>query len=406
MSAGHLRLSFCLFLGALAATGAAACSLDTSASGTGSGFDSGPGGVGATGNTGGQIDTDGSVGGGGIDGVGGVGGGGAVGGAPAGGTAGQENCFDNVDNDNNAYIDCADPACKSAGYTCEKSPPAGWQAYFRTAGEPFSTTNTPPACPDGSPPVKYYSDPGTSTCTPCKCGSFVATCPPTRIDCSENTDCNGATDWSARFQSCSQSGHPSALSCRLEPPATTGSGSCPASGGQLTQAAAWGRWLYVCGAPNTVGGGCTPGKSCAAPTTGAYSGSICVRKAGEQTCPPGWSTRLVGYTGGTDNRSCSACTCAGNASSVTCSTGAYTFYDHHTCSCANYVSCGSPKVVDSTNCVDLSGLLDRSYSDPLSDWGGSYTNKPVASGTGTCTPSGGAPTGSFPKTGAMTYCCL
>lgn len=405
MSVGRFRPSSNLLLLALLAGVATACSLDTRATAAANPPDAGPGEHG--GSAAGGSGVGGHGGGGGTSGgsSGGSAGSGATGGGPDGGFAGSENCLDGKDNDSNGFVDCGDPACASAGYTCQPGPPKGWQGYFRTAGDAFDTTASPPVCPDGNPPIKYRAEPAPSTCTPCTCGALTGACAPARIDCAENTDCSGATDWTAKFQSCSQIGYPSSLSCRLEPASPSGSGTCPPSGGELSVKEPWGRWLYVCGGPNTAGGGCVPDQACAAPGAGAYSGSVCIRKAGEQKCPAGWGTRLLGYTGGTDTRGCSACSCKPVASSFTCSGGAYTFYDHNSCDCAWWQYCAKNKVVDSTQCVDLSNLLSPSAADVNGDWGGNYTSTPSASG-GSCTPSGGQPTGGIDKTGAMTYCCL
>ncbi len=325
-------------------------------------------------------------------------------GTVSGGSAGQENCLDGKDNDGNGFADCSDPACSSAGYSCQVSPPPGWQGYFRTAGDVYATTSPPPACPDGSQPVKYLSNPAPATCTPCSCGALSGGCDPARVDCAQNTNCAGATDWSSNFQICSQAGHPAALSCKLEAATPSAGTTCPASGGELAVKSTFERWLYACGGANQAGGGCVSGQSCAAPaTTGPYSGTVCISKVGKQTCPAGWNTRLVGYASGTDTRGCSACTCS--PSGVVCTGGAYTFYDHVNCSCSSYVNCQSNKVVDSTSCVDLSNLLDGSYTDAAGDWSGDYT-QPTKLQSGSCTPSGGQPSGGIQTTGAVTFCCI
>lgn len=357
-----------------------------------------------------QSQRTGGAGGFGMSGAGGAAGSGgsagdaATGGTANGGYAGQENCLDGKDNDNNNYVDCADPACSKAGYTCQTSPPSGWQGYFRTAGDAFNTTSAPPTCPDGSQPATYKSSPSPPTCTPCTCGALSGACDPARIDCAQNANCSGATDWSSQFQSCTQVGHPSSLSCKLEPATLSAGASCPPSGGELTAPSTFTRWLYACGGANRAGGGCASGQSCAAPATGPYSDSVCISKAGEQTCPAGWNTRLVGYVGATDTRGCTACTCTLPAASAVCTGGAYTFYDHSICGCGLFVTCSSNKVVDSTNCVDVSSLLDPSPTDTSGDWGGNYTQAPKLVNA-SCTPSGGQPTGSIQTTGAVTFCC-
>lgn len=398
MSSGWFRLSYRLLPAVLVAASAPACSLDTHATGAGSVQqpDGGAGAAGASGGAGGG--RGGSSGGGG-------GGTGAVGGAPDGGAAGQENCFDHKDNDENGFVDCGDPACQSAGYNCQKSPPSGWEGYFRTAGDDFNTTAPPPTCPDGSQPVKYRSKPVPASCSQCTCGAMQGTtCGPGHVFCSSSsTDCSGATDWSAQFQGCHQAGTPGHLSCRMQPVPPTSVGTCTPSGGELENHDLWARWLYVCGAPRAHGGGCVPGQSCAASGTGSYAGTVCIRKAGEQSCPSGWSTRLVGYEDGTDTRSCTPCSCTPVASSVKCSYGEYTFYDHSDCTCDWHLICDSSKHVNSFSCVDVSGLLGTPVGGY--DWGGKYTKEPAPT-AGMCTPSGGQPTGDIQTTGAVTYCCL
>lgn len=398
MSAGRFRPFSRLLVFALAAIAGGACSLNTQATGASGEHEGGPGPGGGAGTAGG------AVGGGGSDagGSSGNGGTGALGGAPDGGNAGAENCLDGKDNDGNGYIDCADSACSSAGYTCEPSPPPGWQGYFRAAGAAYDTTTPPPTCPNGSPPVKLPSEPVPASCSQCTCGAMQgATCGQAHLLCSNSTDCSGsATDLSSQLQSCSQAGSPSQMSCRMQAVQVTGVGTCTPSGGQLQATDMWARWLYVCGAPGTVGGGCVPGKSCAAPGGGAYSGTVCIRKSGEQNCPPGWTTKMTGYQDGTDARGCTPCACKPDAASVACSTGQYTFYDHGDCSACQawQLLCQSRENVHSTACVDVSNIASGT------SWGAQRTADPAPAG-GTCTPSGGAPTGSVQTTGAVTYCC-
>ncbi|MGH7297402.1 MAG: hypothetical protein ACRELB_20870, partial [Polyangiaceae bacterium] len=79
---------------------------------------------------------------------------------------GPESCSNGVDDDCNGLVDCADPACVSAGYACTPAVPPGWTlvAYDRTAR---------PSCPagwGGSSPTVEGPD-GGAACS-CQCGSY------------------------------------------------------------------------------------------------------------------------------------------------------------------------------------------------------------------------------------------
>ncbi len=396
MSAVRFRPLSRLVVFALVAVAGGACSINTQPTGATSEYDGGAGSGGHAGTGGGAVGGDGGAGN-----NGGLGGTGALGGAPDAGNAGAENCLDKTDNDGNGYVDCADSACTNAGYQCEPSPPAGWEGYFRAAGDVYNTTTPPPACPDGSQPTKYKSAPLPASCTQCACGAMQGvTCGQAHLLCSSSTDCSNTTDLTLQFQSCGQAGSPSHMSCHMQPVQATGAGTCAPSGGQLESTDLWGRWLYACGAPGTTGAGCVAGQSCAAPGTGPYSGTVCIRKSGEQDCPAGWSTKLTGYVDGTDTRGCTPCACKPDPTSIACSTGQYTFYDNGDCSSCQWwqAFCVGSKNVNSTSCVDVTAIASGS------DWGAKPTAAPAPT-DGACAPSGGTPTGSVKTSGAVTYCC-
>ena len=55
----------------------------------------------------------------------------------------ETDCTDGIDNDCNGKIDCADPACTSAGYSC--TPELGQNLQFA-----WFSANATPACPGTS----------------------------------------------------------------------------------------------------------------------------------------------------------------------------------------------------------------------------------------------------------------
>jgi len=109
----------------------------------------------------------------------------------------------------------------------------------------------------------------------------------------------------------------------------------------------------------------------------------CILSPGDLSCPPGaYSVRHVYYASVSDSRACTACAC-GVAAGVTCSATAQQ-------------GCGQtgPAIPLPTACASLPSP-------------GSVTLIAAATVTGgSCTPSGGQPTGALVPTGATTLCCM
>jgi len=147
----------------------------------------------------------------------------------------------------------------------------------------------------------------------------------------------------------------------------------------------------VCGAPLVGGGGCGADSLCVPKAVAPYDSAACIRKFGVDVCPTGWNDEHQVYSGADDVRSCSACSCAPDDGSVTCSGTVYTAYDTNQCS-------GGSATVTSNQCTNLSGLAD------LYSWSMRLTSTPTASG-GTCSASGGDSQGAIITTGPATFCC-
>ena len=409
-----VRSGVVLVAAAIMALAVASCTLDQQgtgelAAGTGGTSDASVGGSAGTSELGGAggSSAGGSGVGGSTGGAAGLGGGGAggtsTGGSSAGGSstggseagvgdAGQEiNCLNGLDDDGDGQVDCADDDCKTL-YECVAAPPAGWEGTYRVRELPWS--DPPPAvepCPDGSTPARYYAEASGPIVCVCGCDALTgASCNPPPIGCSTDKTCGSVTDWTSALVDgdCHKPdiGNSNSLSCQLLASASVASaGSCNSTVTKSSMAP-FASFLDVCGAPNGPSG-CFPGYACTAKSGGAYTGLPCVRKADNQTCPPGWGERHFAYGSYTDTRDCTACSCEPQ---TICDGGGYTVYDFNNC------SSGDISIADS-NCHDVSGNLDSNT------WSIRLTSNATASGQ--CAGSGGLSTGSLQTSQPTTFCC-
>jgi hypothetical protein len=316
---------------------------------------------------------------------------GGVGGSPT------ENCLDGVDNDGDNDPDCADSDC--GDFECVDEAPNGWEGYFRMNTTPYPNM-APSMCPDGAAPTTYFDTPNPGDCTACSCGALEnATCSVSPISCWDGSgNCGGGNSFDVTQYVANGScwdvpniNNQNQRSCRLTGPAAVmDMGSCPPSGGELIFSEPWMNQDDVCGQPIQGGKGCGGKKACVPRGSGDYSGPVCIRKAGNDDCPAAYPNEVDVATGEMDDRACNACQCA--ASDVTCSDGAYTVYNSDGC------AAGDMNVVDSMNCVNVSSQLDKGTGSMK------LTTPPQAEG-GSCTESGGEPTGSVTPQGETTFCC-
>ena len=349
--------------------------------------------------TAGVFQTSGSAGAGntmvtGSGGTGAQGGGGGVGGTGGAGAGmpGAEDCLDGADNDGDGDADCADADC-TEGFTCVDAP-EGWSLAWTT------TEATAPASCKGPPPEELFTDPaGAAECAACTCGDLEgAACGSPGLACyAGNGGCFGDADnWTGVFQNgaCAKPTNlldfTNQLSCRLSgAAAVTAPGSCPPSVSDFPNKEPFGGRVLACDAKVSAGG-CGAGSACVAKPAAATE-SLCLRQKGEQTCPDGF-TQIVSYTSATDTRACSTCACE---SEVTCTGGRYVFHDPDMCMPPG-AGHSQPINVDSNTCRNVSGQLDS----------GSWSAEAQpAMADGSCTPTGGAPTGELTLEGAITFCC-
>jgi hypothetical protein len=280
-----------------------------------------------------------------------------TGGAPTGGAAPTETiCDDGVDQDDDGLFDCDDPDC-SVSSAC----PGGWQVVTVEV----VSHDDPSSAPCDGPTELRFSTPNTPDCTPCGC-TTTATCTSPTIACwFSNNTCTGQPNHvTAMATGCSPgnlAGIPGGVnpsgSCQLTAPSILAT-ECVDSGSSVGTEDAVAEDVHVCAnVPANV------------PT-----GERCLRRAGEHTCPAGYTNERTIFADYVDDRSC-ACDCTS-----TCAGGSYIANDNVGC-----VSNNNPGVsVLGTACTLTPSLWD--------------------SGDGTLTPIPGVATSTcaITETGAVT----
>lgn len=301
-----------------------------------------------------------------------------------------EICLDGIDNDVDGAIDCADADC-TVGFACETIPD-GWSPAWTEQG-----MGSPPAaipCGNGVMPETLFTGPaGPAECSNCTCQALTGTtCNAAQLLCFVSSQSCGTNqqDWTDSFTNgnCAKPNISLAmtLSCRLGNAASVNEpGSCVPSTSDFPNKDMWTGWVQSC-AIDTSTAGCAASSVCVPKPTPTQS--LCIRKDGQIMCPAGW-TAVEAYAGGTDDRSCGACSCSANP---TCTGGTYQVFDSNNCDANG----GNPITVDSATCRNVSGQLD------FGSW--SIQKNPPTAG-GSCSPQGGAPTGAVMPTGQVTFCC-
>lgn len=285
-----------------------------------------------------------------------------------------------------------------SGCCVPATPPTGWEGYFTVDSSAAGTELT--SCADQTVPVVLHDGlPDAVTCSGCACGPVGgATCAAPDVQCYQgSTTCTagggnatGALTGSCKFLSTAYD------SCKLTGTAqVTSTGSCGASGGQITSKPGWKNATTLC--PSVSGADtCPAGEACVEPVA-SDGDRVCIRSAGQVACPAGWGVATTVYDGGADGRGCSACSCAPpSAAAIQCTGGGYALFDGATAAdallaCAANVGAIS---VSSTACVPVSQA-----------WYSTSTPATANASGAACTPSGGAPVGAFDPGQAVTLCC-
>lgn len=299
-----------------------------------------------------------------------------------------EDCRNGLDDDADGLVDCADPDC--VAYTCVGAAPTGWSgpvALYDGAG--------PGSCsaPYGTERYRGNADLVGATsgrCSSCGCGT------PTGVSCGARTvswyqepGCGGSATTETASTTCRDLptffGAGVYDSFRLPSPSCTG-GRCAVSGGVRSRPTpTWSRTGVACGATSAlIRGGCASGQLCAPDPTSPFLSTMCIHRSGTHACPAPYTTRRIFYSGYSDSRDCTDCSCSAPSG----------FYDGSIVLNSQAGCTGSSRSdPHSTSCRDT-GTYNRSYR---------YYDRGYR---GSCTASGGDEIGAATPSGATTVCCL
>jgi hypothetical protein len=307
------------------------------------------------------------------------GGGVAAGGSGAGG-GGSEDCTNGVDDNGDGLVDCADPACSA--FACAPDPPAGWSGPFAFYAGPDPSVacsgHFAVAGPEGGTGV--VANP--VTCGACGCDA--APCSAIAYNVYGSSTCGMllASGSTGPFACAAPGSTVTWGSLGLAPVGITA--GCPAHGGGLISAPppAYADHALLCG-PVAKGRGCGAGAACVPKPAAPLEGALCVSAPGDKlACPADYPTPKGNvYTGITDTRDCTGCTCGGPSSNL-CNAGAV-FYGDTACQTAT-----AGAIADGA-CYAIGAFNSYAF----------YANGP------TCTPGGGQATGTASGKDPQTVCC-
>ncbi|WP_157906388.1 hypothetical protein [Sorangium cellulosum] len=300
----------------------------------------------------------------------------------SGGADGGERCSNGEDDDGDGAVDCADGDC--GGFACV-AVPEGWQGPGLLYQGPEAADV---ACPEGfSERVDVGGrDPldTPATCSPCACGAPAVECAMPAVTVYTRGACGGGSaTLRVQTENCINIGGDVEVGSYSGEVPDVDSATCAPSGGEATlPPPRFGIEGLVC-APGSDAGGCEAGEACAPREIDApFEQGVCVWRDGERSCPEGFGERHVFASSMADNRGCTRCTC--NADGVRCAATATLF--------------GQSRCRGAGETVPFNGAC---VDDP-----------PPASvsievtGSGSCQPRGGDPSGEVEEGGdRITVCC-
>jgi hypothetical protein len=220
--------------------------------------------------------------------------------------AGRENCFDNMDNNNDGLTDCGDPTCAGVG-VCVTEPDNFALGVL---------IDKSAACPAGTTETKVFRGlTGGTTCTGCTCTPNPVTCDADIYAYGTVADCNADTTNTGG----SLAGHvnaPCVDTHTLNSNVVTNGGfrasivvvgqTCNGVGSASVSPASWTDSKKFC-SYGLKGGGCPVGKKCV--PVQADVNAQCALNSGSALCTGFNTTQNDWYTGYNDSRSCGACGC-------------------------------------------------------------------------------------------------
>lgn len=241
-----------------------------------------------------------------------------------------ENCFDNMDNDGDGKVDCADEDCTT--HVCREAP-GGWNGPITLVAGAAET----PSCPSPyltTPQLRAGSgvDALAATCASCSCttGTSSGSCDAAwgEVGLGDAATCAGpAGGLGAVSSQCIPFGD-NVVSRGMTfrgPIVYNGVTTCePPTGGMATLAPpSWSMNVAACAVEAPAIGGCSAGSVCVPNTAGGER--ACVYKAGDVACPGApYNEKFVYHSAFTDTRDCAACQCEITPNTVFTCTGTIT----------------------------------------------------------------------------------
>ncbi|MGH7439141.1 MAG: hypothetical protein ACRENE_25925 [Polyangiaceae bacterium] len=168
---------------------------------------------------------------------------------------------------------------------------------------------------------------------------------------------------------------------------TATGGRCTPDASIDVPAPTWGRVAIACAPSGQSSDGCASDHVCVPVAGSPFEPTFCVSKAGDNTCPAPFTMQHLYYSGVSDARGCTGCTC-GAVTGVDCNATAHaTLWGNSTCN--------GGKGPDFTPLPVTCGGVGGAHFLLLS----------AGASGGNCTPIGGVPTGSASPANLTTICC-
>jgi hypothetical protein len=283
----------------------------------------------------------------------------------------------------------------SCGGVCTDAVPAGWSGpvtLFEQSGTPAPTA---PSCPSSFPTDAYDGNADLTAPAPtCSCACNPGTgaqCGSSSVEFYSDSLCLIAClagSYALPPALCVTTGCSSNPgSYVLAAPSVSFAGSCTPQPTSSIPPSTWGTTARACGTTPTTGG-CSGGALCVASPPAPF-GKVCVSQPGMAACPAGaYSVAHVFYGGVSDSRSCSGCSC-GTPTGTSCTGAQVDAFSMNTGACGGTET---PLAFGSCATVGVPILGEQETTAPTAD-------------NGTCSPSGGQPSGSGVPATPTTLCC-
>jgi len=313
-----------------------------------------------------------------------------------------EICNNGIDDNCNGLIDCADPACGPASWTCtHQVVPAGW-----TVVEYASGATPPTTCGGGyTAGSSVYEGPFPNAMCTCACnvttsgscenGSFEYALSDQNGNCTVTGVPDPDTAGNGSCQAIGGAGYPTTSSTKekIAPIAYT-PGACTASANTTKPPIPENG--HVCAETTSAGAGCANSGACVPAVQAGYSLCIQSPSGSAPACPTGFTNVHDVGTGFTDTRGCSSCNCTGPTAE--CANPMVTLFTDPNGTCGD----GGTGTVKADNGCDAINLGPGTTANPTFhgyEYSATVTGE-ACGGSGSATPNGGVT-----LTGAGTICC-